>query len=88
VITSLKSHGKEIITITSEQVGQFCGNIIELSSQNGDSLLAMSTTAYEAFTEDQKKTLSKHVDKILHTNLGLIEQIGGSSVRGTIAELF
>lgn len=88
VVNSLKSHGKEIVTITLEQVKQFCANILELSSENGESLLVMSTTAHDGFSEDQRKVLRRNVDKVLTANISFIEHIGGSSVRGTIAELF
>jgi len=87
VISSLKNTGKEVILITENQMNKFCGNVLELSTKEG-SILVMSTTAFNNFTSDQHVILLKHVKKIVHSDISLIEAIGGGSVRCTIAELF
>ncbi len=88
VVSSLRNTGKEIVFITLEQMSKFCANVLELHTTDGGSVIAMSSTAYNAFTEEQKKTLLKHVNKLVHANISFIETIGGGSVRCTIAELF
>lgn len=39
------------------QMAALCGNVLELEDGRGLPVLAMSTRAYNAFTEDQKKVL-------------------------------
>jgi len=39
------------------QMAALCGNVLELEDGRGLPVLAMSTRAYNAFTDDQKKVL-------------------------------
>ena len=87
LIHSLENTGKTIILLTEEQIHQFAGNILELKSNNGDRLLAMSTSAFNALTETQKAELSEKLT-ILHSPLNTIERLGGGSARCMMAELF
>jgi len=50
--------------------------------------MAMSSRAYDAFTEEQRATLLKHVDKIIHCPIPVIETIGGGGVRCMMGEIF
>jgi len=88
VIQSLQKTGKEVLFITEQQMNSFCGNVLELATKNGESILVMSKKAFDNFTEDQCKTLKKHVGQLVFADISLIETIGGGSVRCTIAELF
>jgi len=89
VLSSLQASGKEVVLISIEQMNNFCANVLELrSAANGASLMAMSTTAFNAFTAEQKQVLLKHVKQLVHANISFIETIGGGSVRCTLAELF
>jgi len=81
-----KSH--EILPITREQTNEFCGNILEVRGQNGQKIMAMSTRAYDAFTEEQKALMLKHVDQIVHSPIPIIETIGGGGVRCMLGEVF
>ena len=85
----LKSLAKDrqVISISIEQMNQFCGNILELQSVNGDKLIAMSQSAFNAFSEAQRKQLAQH-GKLLPFNVGTIETIGGGSVRCMLGEVF
>ena len=47
----------------------------------------MSSKAYSSFSKNQIEKLSKH-GKIIHSNLDIIEKIGGGSARCMIAENF
>ncbi|MDW7692151.1 arginine deiminase-related protein [Flammeovirgaceae bacterium SG7u.111] len=87
VIESLAATGKEIIAITREQMGQFAGNVLEIGSQVGESILAMSEQAYKAFTPAQLEVINRY-SKIVHSPLYTIEQAGGGSARCMIAELY
>ncbi len=82
----LKQSGRSLIQITQDQVAHFCGNILELQNQAGESVFAMSQTAYEHFTEAQIALLDSK-GRIVHSPIPMIEYIAGGSVRCMIAEL-
>ncbi|MDR0196280.1 MAG: amidinotransferase [Myroides sp.] len=87
VINSLKSSGKEVITITEEQVNSFAGNMLQVKGADDKRYLVMSTQAYESLTEAQIKAIEKHCP-ILHSSLDTIEMCGGGSARCMMAEVF
>lgn len=87
VINHLKQADKIVIPITQNQVSNLCGNIIELTNNNAESILVMSKKAYNNFTEPQLKKI-QYYSKILPMNLNTIETIGGGSARCMIAEIF
>jgi len=84
----LESSGKTVVPITREQVNQFCGNILELKTNKGDLILAMSTRAYNGFTDAQKSILLEHVKELVHSDISLLEDVGGGSCRCMLAQLF
>lgn len=78
----------QVVQISSDQMDALCGNVLELEDGKGLPVLAMSTQAYNAFTDDQKKTMRKHVAAIHHAPIDTIEHVGGGGVRCSLAELF
>ncbi|PAU36743.1 amidinotransferase [Vibrio coralliilyticus] len=78
---------KQVVSISLEQMNQFCGNILELETVNGDKVIAMSQSAYDAFSSAQRAQLSSH-GKLLPFNVQTIESIGGGSVRCMLGEVF
>ena len=78
----------QVITITNEQMGAMCGNILELEDGRGLPVMAMSTQAHNAFTLEQRRDMRKHVAALHHAPLNTIEYIGGGGVRCSLAELF
>lgn len=74
----LKKLGKEIISITVDQMSQFCGNVLQLLSNDGESIITMSETAFSGFTETQHKILQKY-GKIITVRVPTIEMVGGGS---------
>ncbi len=78
----------EIVEITYAQVDNFCGNIQEMKGSHSRKLMAMSTRAFHAFTQQQRDTLLRHVDALVHADIPTIENIGGGGVRCMMAELF
>ncbi|WP_315905006.1 arginine deiminase-related protein [Vibrio fluvialis] len=86
VVKSLAKE-KQVISITLEQMNRFCGNILQLENASGDKLIAMSQSAYDAFTPSQRLQLSGH-GKLLPFNVKTIEDIGGGSVRCMLGEVF
>lgn len=91
---SVRLHGiRTIVDITLEQMSSFAGNVLQLATTSANdrfsrrSVIAMSTTARNAFTEDQRETLENVGGKILAFDVPTIEMEGGS-VRCMIAEVF
>ncbi|MDD4057754.1 MAG: arginine deiminase-related protein [Bacteroidales bacterium] len=78
---------KELVEISMDQMEQFAGNMLQLKSKDGDSLLIMSATAKRSLTSDQLETLSSYC-KIISPELESIEINGGGSARCMLAELF
>ncbi len=87
LIHSLETTGKSIIELTEKQIHRFAGNVLELQSNNGDRLLAMSTSAFDALTDSQKAAFSLKLSMV-HSPLTTIEKLGGGSARCMMAELF
>lgn len=87
VIDNLKSDGKEIITITENQVNSFAGNMLEVQGKEGKRYLIMSTSAHQSLTKTQINAIEKHCE-ILSSSLDTIEACGGGSARCMMAEIF
>jgi hypothetical protein len=87
VIQHLKNSGKEIITITEDQVNSFAGNMIQVHNSKGERLLVMSDVAYKSLSQEQIMKLEKY-SEILHPDISTIETLGGGSVRCMMAEVF
>ena len=87
VLSALKISGKKIIEITSTQMEQMAGNILEVCTQDGEIKIVMSQTARNAFTPDQLRQLSVFGDLIV-VRIDTIEKLGGGSARCMMAEIF
>lgn len=85
LIEQFKRTGKQIIYLSREQIRHFCGNMLELQGEHG-SILALSTTAFNALNDIQKRTLSKWT-YLQPLHVPTIESAGGS-VRCMIGEVF
>lgn len=44
--------------------------------------------AYNAFTEDQRRVMRRHVADLVHAPIDTLERVGGGGVRCTLAEIF
>jgi len=87
LLSMFKKTNKEIINISSLQMNSFLGNVLELKNSNKESLLIMSSSAYNSLTSDQFKIITRYM-KIIHSPLNFIESFGGGSARCMIAEIF
>jgi hypothetical protein len=83
----IRKSGKEIITITLEQMNHFAGNMLQVENNKGDKLLVMSSQAFIALSGEQVKKLESF-NKIIHAPLDTIETNGGGSARCMMAEVF
>ncbi|WP_437371819.1 citrulline utilization hydrolase CtlX [Maribacter litoralis] len=87
VLDHLKKDGKEIITITEQQMHHFAGNMLQVLGGNDKRYMVMSSAAYHSLTKDQIAQIEKHCG-ILHSSLHTIETCGGGSARCMMAEVF
>lgn len=78
----------EIVDISLEQMDDLCGNVLELRGWRGLPVMAMSTRAYNAFTEEQREALLRHVSRLAHADVSTLEFIGGGGVRCCLGEIF
>lgn len=85
VVHMLESTGREIIEISQEQIAAFAGNALELQGAGGK-LLAISSTAFGALSEEQKARIEQYAE-LLPIDIPTIELAGGS-VRCMLAEVF
>lgn len=86
VLKSLQDSGKEVITISDEQVTHFVGNILQVKGTDGNYII-MSQTAHASLRKAQITLIEKH-GKLIISDVTTIEKNGGGSVRCMLAELF
>ncbi|WP_103863715.1 citrulline utilization hydrolase CtlX [Aquimarina sp. I32.4] len=87
LISHLKNDGKEIISITEDQVVGFAGNVLQVVGLKDKRYLVMSSSAFKSFTGDQITKIQQHCE-ILYSDLTTIETLGGGSARCMMAEIF
>lgn len=82
--------GKDLIELSNDQVyHHFAGNMLQLSNEQGEKFLVMSSTAYRSLTPEQiEKITVEHQNTIIPCPLNMIEKIGGGSARCMMAEIF
>lgn len=86
LVRTLEATGRELIEISQDQVSSHVGNLLELQSVDGKSLIAMSNRARGALTSLQLAALSKH-GRLVCTSLDTVEDAGGGSARCMLCEV-
>lgn len=86
LIEKIGEGGRELIEVGYDQMCGFACNILELLSKSGDPVIAMSSTALNRFTPDQRKRLERHA-ALVDAPIPTIERVGGGSVRCMIADV-
>jgi len=87
VIASIAKSGKEIISISLDQMNHFAGNMLQVKNNAGENFLIMSSQAHQSLTEKQIIQLTSY-NSILQSSLNTIERNGGGSARCMMAEVF
>lgn len=87
LLKELKLDGKEIISISEEQVVNFAGNMLQVIGANEQRYMIMSAVADNCLTKDQRTKIEKYC-KIISSSLETIETCGGGSARCMMAEVF
>ena len=67
-------------------MNQFAGNMLEVQSKSGETLIVMSQSAYRSLNNEEKSTLEKY-GKLVFSDIGTIEKNGGGSARCMMAEV-
>lgn len=88
VRASLDATGRKMIELSMDELAGFSGNSLELRTNEGRKILAMSSRAFAALSDTNRETLTAHFDDIVHTSLTTIERYGGGSARCMLTELF
>jgi hypothetical protein len=84
---SLRATGKRIVDISLAQVEDFAGNMIELRSQRGHPVFAMSRRAWSTLTPAQQQAIADYAEPVL-APIDTIERLGGGGARCMVAEIF
>ena len=86
VLDRLKSSGREVILIDRKQVERFTGNVLQLQTKEGNSVLAISTTACLSLRPDQRDAIHKFAH-LVESPLPVFEGIGRGSARCMMADV-
>lgn len=87
VVQHLKNDGKEIITISEQQMHHFAGNMLQVIGADEQRYMVMSSAAYHSLKPEQLAAIRNHCE-IIHSSLETIETCGGGSARCMMAEVF
>jgi hypothetical protein len=87
VVDALRSTGHEIVELSLAQLGAFAGNMLELRSTRHGEVVAMSLTARESLSAQQRATIEERGGPIVAAGIPTIETLGGGSVRCMLAEI-
>lgn len=87
VVHHLKESGKEVVTITENQMHHFAGNMLQVLGADDTRYLVMSSQAFDSLNASQINSIEKHCE-IIHSSLDTIEICGGGSARCMMAEVF
>jgi hypothetical protein len=86
VRSTLEESNKYIVELSMDQLSHFAGNMLMVRNAKQDKFLIMSTQAYESLTKKQREILNDYA-RIFHTELSVIESIGGGSARCMMTEI-
>ncbi len=76
ILQRFKLSGRQVITLTEQQINAFCGNAIELQGSD-QRILALSQSAFNALSQRQIQQISESV-QLVSIDVSTIELAGGS----------
>lgn len=85
--SSFCESGKQLITVTEDQIRRFAGNMLQVIGTEDKRFLVMSDAAFNSLSHEQLLLIRAHCD-IIHAPLTVIETCGGGSARCMLAEVF
>ncbi len=87
VLDALRATGHELVELSMEQLAAFAGNMLALRSASGTGVVAMSRSALDSLSSQQRATIERLGGPIVATAIPTIETLGGGSVRCMLAEI-
>jgi hypothetical protein len=88
LLERLGAGGRQVESIDAAQMAQFAGNLLELRTRAGGSVLAVSRRGLESLGPAAQERLKACVDRVVAVPVPTIEDTGGGSVRCMLAEVF
>lgn len=88
LLERLGATGRHVEMIDAAQMASFAGNLLELRSRAGGSVLAVSGRGFESLAPAARERLAVCVEKVVVVPVPTIEDTGGGSVRCMLAEVF
>ncbi len=85
VEAALRQH-HHVLSISMQQMGDFCGNMLQLRDRAGGALFVMSQRAHAALGESLRRELAAF-GRLVAVDLATLESIGGGSARCMLAEV-
>lgn len=80
LVNRLEATGHEVIAISLDQMYAFAGNMFEVKNDAGESVLVMSSAAFNSLDEDQVSRLEQY-SRLVNVPIPTIEKYGGGSIR-------
>ncbi|HWH22387.1 MAG TPA: arginine deiminase-related protein [Allosphingosinicella sp.] len=87
LLADLEQGGRTLIEVDYGQLLSFTCNIIELADDRGNPLVAMSSAAFRALRQSQRRLLEELAGELVHAPIPTIEAVAGGSVRCMIADI-
>lgn len=86
VIERLSETGRSILLLDFKQLASFAGNMLELRSESGDRVIAVSERAWRSLRRRQRRTIEQNARPVIAA-IDNIERFAGGSVRCMLAEV-
>jgi hypothetical protein len=87
VVRALSTTRHAILDLSFEQLQAFAGNMLQLRTRKGGTVVAMSDRARASLSPAQQTFVEEHAGAILSVPIPTIETLGGGSVRCMLAEV-
>ena len=86
MVQRLQASGRNIVSLSYDQLDAFAGNMLELRKNDGGRLVAMSKQSFDSLSKDQLAVLQDN-GEVLAVPIDTIEASAGGSVRCMLAEV-
>jgi hypothetical protein len=87
VLERLRVTGRALLELSYAQMHAFAGNLLEVRSDTGALVAALSQQALDSLSAQQRAFLMERVDQLIAVPIPTIETLGGGSVRCMLAEV-
>jgi hypothetical protein len=87
LLASLQAWGRSVALLPGAALQRFAGNMLELRSHSGGTVLVMAASAAAALPVATLAQLRERSDTLCIAAVPTIERIGGGSVRCMLAEV-